>query len=132
MDSELIKYLKYRYEMKNSNRKCDACGDDLGLEPHKCSGKGKYEQLGAEIGKIVTDKQISYGDSFGNAGRVMEIIYPNGITREQYDDALVVVRIIDKLFRIANRKNAYGESPYGDIAGYSLLGLSRDNGKTHD
>ena len=34
--------------------------------------------------------------------------------------------MIDKLFRIATRKDAFGESPYRDIAGYALLGLVSD------
>lgn len=44
---------------------------------------------------------------------------------EQMDDALCVVRILDKLFRIATDRDALGESPYVDIAGYALLGAAR-------
>jgi hypothetical protein len=39
---------------------------------------------------------------------------------------LCVVRIFDKLKRIATNKDAFGESPYGDIIGYGLLGLHKD------
>ena len=46
----------------------------------------------------------------------------------QYKDTLAVARIIDKLFRIANRKNAFDESPWMDIAGYGLLGAMSDRG----
>jgi hypothetical protein len=35
---------------------------------------------------------------------------------------LAVVRILDKLFRIANDKNAFNEDPWQDIAGYGILG----------
>jgi hypothetical protein len=83
---------------------------------------GRYEQRAQVLGKLVDEKQAAYGNSFGHAGNVMAILYPNGISLEQMDDALVVVRIIDKLFRIANRKDAFGESPFNDIAGYGLLG----------
>lgn len=35
---------------------------------------------------------------------------------------LCIVRIFDKLMRIANKKDAFAESPYADLAGYALLG----------
>jgi hypothetical protein len=41
---------------------------------------------------------------------------------------LAVIRIIDKLFRISHKKNAFGESPFLDIAGYGLLGAVHDGG----
>jgi hypothetical protein len=34
---------------------------------------------------------------------------------------LTVVRILDKLFRIANSKDAFNEDPWFDIAGYAIL-----------
>jgi len=39
---------------------------------------------------------------------------------------LTITRIIDKLFRIANRKDAFNESPYWDLTGYGLLGYVKD------
>ena len=86
-----------------------------------------YENIGAQIGKLVAEKQAAYGDSFGKSGDVLRILYPNGIKPDQYDDALAVVRIVDKLFRIANSKDAFGESPYRDIAGYGILGAAKPN-----
>jgi hypothetical protein len=88
---------------------------------------GPYENLGACIGRLVQDKQISYGDSFGKAGDVLKQLYPEGVKPEQYRDMLCMVRILDKLFRIANKKDAFGESPYADIVGYALLGAVADN-----
>ena len=84
-----------------------------------------YEVLGQEIGQLVQKKQVAYGDSFGKSGNVIRILYPNGISPEQIDDALCLVRILDKLFRIATDRDALGESPYRDIAGYALLGIKR-------
>lgn len=81
-----------------------------------------FEKIGTEVGKLVDEKQAAYGDSFGKAGSVMRILYPNGISPDQLDDALTIVRVLDKLFRIANKKNAFGENPWKDIAGYGLLG----------
>lgn len=88
-----------------------------------------YTRLGTEIGALVTNKQAAYGDSFGRSGAVMKILYPTGISVDQLEDALAIVRILDKLFRIATDKNALEESPYRDIAGYGLLGAARNEKK---
>lgn len=84
-----------------------------------------YEELAQDIGKLVTEKQAAYGDSFGKSGEVMRILYPGGIPPDKLDDALTVVRVLDKLFRIATNRDALGESPWQDIAGYSLLSIRR-------
>ena len=83
-------------------------------------------KMGESVIKTVQEKQAAYGDSFGKAGKIMAILYPDGIRPDQMTDALAVVRIIDKLFRIANHKNAFDECPYSDIVGYGLLGAVRD------
>ena len=56
----------------------------------------------------------------------MEVLYPTGVQPHQYRDMLAVIRVIDKLFRLATRKDAFGESPWNDIAGYALLGIAAD------
>lgn len=86
---------------------------------------GRYKAAGAQIGELVDQKQAAYGDAFGKSGAVMRILYPNGISPEQMDDALAVVRVLDKLFRIATDRDALGESPWRDITGYGLLGAVR-------
>lgn len=86
----------------------------------------KYKILGTKIGELVDKKNKAYGNSFGEAGNFLKILYPDGIKPEQYTDMLCVVRIFDKLKRIATKKEAFDESPYRDIAGYSLLGLELD------
>ena len=85
-----------------------------------------FEKLGKEIGQLVQAKNEAYGDSFGESYKILEALYPNGIKPEQYLDALAIVRVIDKLFRIANKKNAFGESPWRDICGYAILGVAND------
>lgn len=89
---------------------------------------GKYTDLAEKIGKLVDDKNAAYGSSFDQAGDFLKLLYPNGIPVDSYTDMLCVVRIFDKLKRIATRKDAFGESPYGDIVGYGLLGLYKDGG----
>lgn len=85
-----------------------------------------YIEIAESLGRLVQSKQEAYGDSFSKSKQIIQILYPNGINPENYQDALTIIRIIDKLFRIANKKDAFGESPYRDIAGYALLGLVND------
>lgn len=84
-----------------------------------------YAKIGQDIGALVEEKQAAYGDSFGKSGQVMRILYPDGIPPGKLDDALTVVRVLDKLFRIATDRDALGESPWRDVAGYALLSVAR-------
>ena len=86
----------------------------------------KYKEIASEIGDLVQEKNNAYGDSFGQASRILEVLYPSGIKPFQYTDALAITRVIDKLFRIANKKDAFGESPWRDICGYAILGVAND------
>lgn len=85
-----------------------------------------YEKIATDIGKLVQEKNVAYGDSFGQACKILEVLYPDGIAPNQYRDALAITRVIDKLFRLANKKEAFGESPWRDICGYAILGISND------
>lgn len=80
-----------------------------------------YAEIGRTIGALVDKKNKAYGSSFQHAGEIVKILYPDGIKPDQYQDMLYMVRVIDKLFRIATDKNAFGEDPAQDIAGYSIL-----------
>jgi hypothetical protein len=85
----------------------------------------KLSEYAKEIGLIVEEKDRAYGNAFDKAADFLKILYPNGITIEQYGDMLCLVRIFDKQMRIATNKNAFQEDPYRDMAGYSLLGWRR-------
>ena len=82
---------------------------------------GPYEEAGKEIGALVDHKQAAYGNSFAVSGQFLELLYPNGMRVGDYDDALLLIRIFDKLKRIAT--GATDENSWGDIAGYALLGM---------
>ena len=86
----------------------------------------RFEEIAAEIGALVTEKNKSYGDSFRRSGEFLSILYPNGIAPAQYRAALAMIRVIDKLFRIATRKDAFGESPWKDVCGYSILSIAAE------
>ena len=88
--------------------------------------KTVYEEVAEKIGKLVAEKNAAYGSSFAESHKILSVLYPNGIKPEQYTDALAIIRVIDKLFRIATAKDAFGESPWQDIAGYAILGVVND------
>ena len=85
-----------------------------------------FRDIAAECAKITAEKNLAYGSSFSKSGAFLELLYPDGIKTEQFVDALLIARIFDKLMRIANRKDAFGESPYKDIIGYGLCGAVMD------
>jgi hypothetical protein len=89
-------------------------------------GGDRFRQIAAQIGELVATKNQAYGDSFSLGGDVLRILYPNGVRPDQFDDMLGVSRVIDKLFRIATDRDALGESPWRDIAGYGVLGAARE------
>lgn len=91
-----------------------------------------YIEIAEEVGTLVEEKNAAYGSSFAESHKILSVLYPDGIKPDQYTDALAIIRVIDKLFRIATNKDAFGESPWRDIAGYALLGIanaSKENKK---
>jgi hypothetical protein len=84
------------------------------------------QNIANEIGNLTAKKNQAYGNSFEATGAFLCILYPLGIKPEQYGDALLLARIFDKQMRIATRKDAFGESPYRDIAGYGICGAKKD------
>ena len=86
-----------------------------------CSRNGSYVEVAKEIGELVTRKNKSYGDAHNKSAEFLRILFPDGVPVEQYNDMLTLVRIFDKQMRIATDKDALGESPFQDIAGYAIL-----------
>lgn len=117
--------------------KCQTCGNPLEVTPGpgrwnmycgQCDetrvyadGTGAYVEKAREIGELVERKQKEYGDSWGKAGRILEILYPDGVRPDQYHTFLGITRVIDKLCRLANG-NQGEENAWEDLAGYGLLG----------
>lgn len=118
-----------REEMERLDREFATAREDEGCQlilPFLAPERSIFEATAEEIGRLVAEKQKAYGDSFGKSGAILKILYPDGIRPEQYDDALTITRILDKLFRVATDKDAFGESPWRDVNGYSLLAYIRD------
>jgi hypothetical protein len=88
-----------------------------------------YKRIAMAVANLVAEKQEAYGDSFGRSKHLISVLYPDGIRSDQYDDALAIIRVIDKLFRIANKKDAFREDPWKDIMGYAMLGVAKNRKK---
>lgn len=83
-----------------------------------------YQERGKDIGKLVDEKQAQYGDAISATGEIMEILFPDGIPKEKLKDALLILRILDKICRLSRGNGEGGESPFRDISGYGLLGIN--------
>lgn len=85
-----------------------------------------FQELAKGIADLVTEKEKAYGSAFDKAGDFLRVLYPDGIKPEQYKDMLCIVRVFDKLMRIATSYENTEEKKvdaYSDLMGYGLLGL---------
>lgn len=82
-----------------------------------------------ELETLMLSKRKAYGNAFNDAPEILKHLYPDGIQPHQYDDLLTIVRILDKLYRIANQANT--EDPWQDIAGYAVLALEKKTKNEH-
>ena len=80
-------------------------------------------ELCTEMATLVADKNLAYGNSFEDIPYIVRILYPDGIKPEQYEDALGIIRVLDKMKRIATDRDAFGENPWKDIMGYGIVSL---------
>jgi hypothetical protein len=86
----------------------------------------EFEEIGLSVGSLVTKKNKAYGNSFEKSCGILKILFPNGVQPKQYNSMLTIVRVLDKLFRISVDKDAFGESPWKDICGYSILEVEKN------
>ena len=82
---------------------------------------GTYERIATDIGKLCDEKNKHYGNSFAQSKEFLQLLWPNGVPVESYTDMLGIIRIFDKLKRIATSPEAFGENPCSDVIGYALL-----------
>lgn len=91
-----------------------------------------YKNLGNEVGALVDKKNAAYGNSFGDAGKFLQILYPNNIPISQYSDVLFIIRMFDKLKRVVTNKSAFGEDPKNDMLGLLVRWIKDDDAITHE
>lgn len=89
-------------------------------------------ELGLEITTVVDRSNAAYGDSTEKSAEIFQILWPDGVPVDRMHDFRCMVSILDKLSRIATDKDAFGESPWRDVAGYALLAYRHDLAEHED
>lgn len=84
-----------------------------------------YRIIATGLAELLVEKQRAYGDSFSRSQSIIKVLYPNGIPPSKYQDALTIIRVIDKLFRIATNDDPFEEDAWIDIAGYGILSSAK-------
>lgn len=84
-----------------------------------------FDKLGGLIGKFLKYKNHEYNNSHEKATKCIEILFPNGIKFEQYNDFIGIIRILDKISRISNG-NLGTENAWVDLLGYAFLEVLKD------
>lgn len=84
-----------------------------------------FSDASVVIAEMLGDKRDSYGDNLIVSGQFLKLLYPTGIPLNAYAEVLVIIRLIDKLMRIANQHSnpelwTEQESPWLDVAGYAI------------
>ena len=108
--------------MGNKNEKSANTADDVSRETPDDSIARRLADKGVVLGELVRSKNLAYGNSVDTSARAFELLFPDGIPKDKFVQALLLVRIWDKMMRIATQEEAFEESPFDDIAGYGILG----------
>ena len=81
----------------------------------------KILAISAELGPFLVSKNEAYGDATRRIVTVLEAFYPAGIPRDQIENAYYMIQILNKLSRVAQNNDPFGEDPWLDSAGYAVL-----------
>lgn len=86
-----------------------------------CLRQNEYESAGQALGLLIDEKRRQYGGgALERAAAVMTLLYPDGIQPEHYCDAMSLMRVVEKLCRVAGG-NQGDEDAWIDIAGHGLV-----------
>jgi hypothetical protein len=102
------------------------------------SSGGKFTELGTSIGEFTDSKNKQYGSSVDATLEMIKVLMERyrsdentyTIPESLLQHILLQVRMMDKQNRIFNNPSGKGdsESPYRDLAGYSLIGIDMVEG----
>lgn len=82
-----------------------------------------FAEIAAEVAELVKAKNAAYGEAHFKSAAILRLLFPAGVPVDRMHDLALIVRVLDKLCRIATDRDAFGEDPWRDINGYSLLKL---------
>jgi len=83
------------------------------------------ESISRDVVSIVKEKNREYGSAFQKVSHILSILFPNGIPTNKYHDVAILIRVLDKICRIASANDKdVKKDAWLDITGYGLLRLS--------
>lgn len=89
-----------------------------GLEHQK-----DFFDVGEKLVTKVAQKNNDYGSAFEQIEEILKVLYPNGVPVHQYGNMSLLVRMLDKVCRLANeREKFYNEDSWDDLIGYCFVG----------
>lgn len=118
----------YKMEEDEGDIYAGWCWDDNMID-HEATAKlhsktTTHRDRAATIGALVDQKSAQYGDAISAVDEVLRAYYPDGIAPDQYKNLGLIVRISDKLMRLAN---GHTEDTVEDIFGYLLLMMDKED-----
>jgi len=87
--------------------------------------KVDVRSVACDVVVVVEEKNREYASAFQKVSEILNILFPNGIPTSKYHDVAILIRVLDKICRIAtaNDKDVKKDA-WLDITGYGLLRLS--------
>lgn len=98
----------------------------------------RLASLASDIGSLLQRKNIQNYHSFEKTPEILKLLYPKGVQPDQYENLLFLVRILDKVNRVAaaGQKGQHiqdvEDTTLVDIAGYAILAQTLREGKKLD
>ena len=87
--------------------------------------RSSVRSIASDVAIIVEEKNKDYGSAFQKVSEILTILFPNGIPVNKYHDVAILIRVLDKVCRIANANSKdVKKDAWLDICGYALLRLS--------
>ncbi len=79
-----------------------------------------FKEIAKEMGEFVTEKNKAYGNSFEECEKFLYMLFPVKIPIKHYGNILCIVRMFDKLKKIAADRDTFQENPFDDLVGIAL------------
>ena len=88
-------------------------------------GENSVRSIACDIAIVVEEKNREYGSAFQKVSHILSILFPNGIPTNKYHDVAILIRVLDKICRIASANDKdVKKDAWLDLTGYGLLRLS--------
>ncbi|HNC56972.1 MAG TPA: hypothetical protein PLP33_16140 [Leptospiraceae bacterium] len=88
-----------------------------------------FREIALKQAELLEKKNRAYGGSFNKTSEHLKLLFPDGIVDDQYQHVMFIIRVLDKLSRIANSSLLPPEEgcldAYFDINGYSFLAIKK-------